>query len=103
MLNEEHKATVVANTGLDNEHSGRFVAGEEAVFSFSFENVLAPGRYSPMLTLAQRGTGLDVIDRFDSAFTFVVTASRPLGGLVDLPVDVAVDRVTDRVPEESPA
>ena len=45
----------------------------EAVFSFSFDNVLAPGRYSPMFTLARRGSGLDVIDRFEGAFSFVVT------------------------------
>jgi ABC-type polysaccharide/polyol phosphate transport system ATPase subunit len=103
VLNADHKATVVANTGRDYERSGQFSASDRVVFSFSFENVLAPGRYSAMLTLARRGTGLDVIDRFDSAFTFVVTASQALGGMVDLPVDVAVDRVDERVPEESTA
>ena len=48
------------------------------MFSFTFENVLAPGRYSPMFTLAHRGSGLDVIDRFEGSFSFVVTgAVRP--------------------------
>ena len=103
VLNEEHKAVLIANTGLDHERSGRFSVGDEVIFSFSFDNVLAPGRYSLMLTLARRGTGLDVIDRFDSAFTFLVTASLAMGGLVDLPVEIAVDRVSAQVPEESPA
>ena len=61
-------------------------AGEEAVFSFTFENVLAPGRYSPVITLAHRGSGLDVIDRFEGDFSFVVTGVAPQGGMVDLPV-----------------
>ena len=61
---------------VDNERSGTFSAGEEAVFSFTFDNVLAPGRYSPMFTLAHRGSGLDVIDRFEGAFSFVVTGDR---------------------------
>ena len=80
------------------ERTGRFDAGEEALFSFGFENVLAPGRYSPLVNLARRGTGLDVIDRFDSGFSFVVTATRAYAGC-DLPVDVSVEHANaaDRV------
>ena len=44
-----------------------FLAGEQALFSFTFENVLAPGRYSPVVKLAHRGAGLDVMDRYESA------------------------------------
>ena len=92
VLNEEHVAIVVATTSRENEHSGRFRAGEEVLFSFSFENVLAPGRYSPLFTLAHRGTGLDMMDRFEGAFSFVVTGTQAMGGLVDLPVDVSASR-----------
>jgi ABC-type polysaccharide/polyol phosphate transport system ATPase subunit len=92
VLNEEHVAIVVATTARENEHSGRFCAGENALFSFSFENVLAPGRYSPLFTVAHRGTGLDLMDRFEGAFSFVVTGPAAMGGLVDLPVDVSVVR-----------
>jgi ABC-type polysaccharide/polyol phosphate transport system ATPase subunit len=95
--NEEHKAVLVASTVLEHERSGRFRSGETAVFSFTFDNVLAPGRYSPVFNLAHRGSGLDVIDRFEGAFTFVVTAQQALGGVVDLPVAVAVQR-GDTVP-----
>jgi ABC-type polysaccharide/polyol phosphate transport system ATPase subunit len=92
VLNEEHKAVLVANTAVENERSGRFRAGEEVVFSFAFDNVLAPGRYSPMFTLAHRGSGLDVIDRFEGSFSFVVTGSYAQGGVVDLPVQSTVSR-----------
>jgi hypothetical protein len=88
--NDEHQAVMVASTGLELERSGQFAAGEEALFSFSFDNVLAPGRYSPVVNLAHRGSGLDVIDRYESEFSFIVSATRALGGLVDVPITVEV-------------
>jgi hypothetical protein len=94
VLDEDHRATLVASSALEHERSGQFRAGDQAVFSFAFDNVLGPGRYNPMFTVAQRGFGLDVIDRFEGSFSFVVTAARPLGGAVDLPVDVSVRRVS---------
>jgi ABC-type polysaccharide/polyol phosphate transport system ATPase subunit len=94
VLNEDHRATLVASSALQHERTGRFRAGEQVVFSFAFDNVLAPGRYNPMFTVAQRGFGLDVIDRFEGSFSFVVTAAQAQGGAVDLPVDVSVRRVS---------
>ncbi|HWE12931.1 MAG TPA: ABC transporter ATP-binding protein [Solirubrobacteraceae bacterium] len=96
VYNEEHRAVVVATTDVENEHSGHFAAGEEAVFSFSFDNVLSPGRYSPVFQLAHAGSGLDVIDRFEGGFSFVVTGRGAGGGLIDLPVRAAVRRDGDR-------
>ena len=92
---------VVATTEREHERSGRFAAGEEVLFSFSFDNVLAPGRYNPLFTLAHRGTGLDLMDRFEGAFSFVVTGPEAMGGLVDLPVEVSVSR--GGAPVELPA
>ena len=83
-------------TAREHERSGRFAAGEEVLFSFSFDNVLAPGRYSPLFTLAHRGTGLDLMDRFEGSFSFVVTGPEAMGGLVDLPVEVGVERASPR-------
>jgi ABC-type polysaccharide/polyol phosphate transport system ATPase subunit len=102
VLNDEHKAVLVASTASEHERSGRFRAGEEAVFSFTFDNVLAPGRYSPMFTLAHRGFEVDLIDRFEGAFSFVVTGPEALGGLVDLPVAVTVSRAAPFVAQETP-
>ena len=93
VYNEEHRAVVIATTAVDNERTGQFEAGEEVVFSFTFDNVLAPGRYLPVFQLAHRGSGLDVIDRFEGSFSFVVTGPGALGGLVDLPVQSEVSRV----------
>jgi len=92
VLNDEHVAILVATSAREHESSGHFDAGEEALFSFSFENVLAPGRYNPLFTLAHSGTGLDIMDRFEGSVSFVVTAAQALGGLIDLPVEVEVAR-----------
>jgi ABC-type polysaccharide/polyol phosphate transport system ATPase subunit len=92
VLNEEHVAVLVATTAREHERSGRFAAGEQALFSFTFQNVLAPGRYSPLFTLAHRGSGLDLMDRFEGPFSFLVTGPQALGGVVDLPVEVSVLR-----------
>jgi ABC-type polysaccharide/polyol phosphate transport system ATPase subunit len=101
VLNEDHVAVVVATTTQQQERSGHFRAGAQALFSFSFDNVLAPGRYTPLLTLAHRGTGLDLIDRFEGGVSFVVTGPNATGGIVDLPIEVSVTpapaSVDDRV------
>jgi ABC-type polysaccharide/polyol phosphate transport system ATPase subunit len=99
VLNEDHVAIVVATSARETERSGHFRAGEEALFAFSFENVLAPGRYSPLFTLAHRGTGMDLMDRFEGAFSFVVTGPEAMGGIVDLAVGVSVTRGSQTVSE----
>ncbi len=98
--NEDQKAVLVASTWVQHEHSGRFGAGERVLFSFSFDNVLAPGRYSPVVNLAHRGSGLDVMDRYERRFSFLVRANLPMGGIVDLPTDVAIERVEPGVEQE---
>jgi ABC-type polysaccharide/polyol phosphate transport system ATPase subunit len=96
--NERHEAVVVATTWKQHDYLGDFRAGEEIVISFQFENVLAPGRYSPVFTVAHQGTGLDVIGRFEGRFSFVVSGPDSLGGTIDLPVDTGLERVAPTVP-----
>jgi ABC-type polysaccharide/polyol phosphate transport system ATPase subunit len=91
--NEEHKAVLVLSTTYENDRTGHFRAGEEAVFSFGFDNILAPGRYNPVVWLSHRGEGLDVMDRYEGSFSFVVTGPLALGGLVDVPLTAEVSRV----------
>jgi hypothetical protein len=93
VYNEHHHAVVIATTWIENERSGEFTAGDEVDFAFTFDNILAPGRYSPVFQLAHRGYGLDVIDRFEGSFSFVVTGPTALGGLVDLPIHSTISRV----------
>ncbi len=71
---------------------GGFQEGELAVFSFSMHNMLAPGRYHPIVTITHRGDGLDVIDRFTRDMSFVVTGLSASGGMVEIPVQTAVSR-----------
>jgi ABC-type polysaccharide/polyol phosphate transport system ATPase subunit len=99
VLNEEHVAIVVATSQRENERSGSYVAGEVVVCSFTFQNVLAPGRYNPLFTLAHRGTGLDLMDRLEGAFSFVVTGPEAMGGLIDLPVEVSLARASEATPD----
>ena len=94
---EDHQTVFVASSVPSCEHSGHFAAGERVRFSFAFENVLAVGRYSPVVNLAHRGTGLDVIDRFDRGFSFVVSGAAERRGSVELPVEVSIDRADGRV------
>jgi ABC-type polysaccharide/polyol phosphate transport system ATPase subunit len=100
ILNDEHQAVFVASTELERERTGAFAAGEEVVFSFGFDNVLSPGRYSPVVQLAHLGFGMDVMDRFEGSFSFVVTGSSALGGMVDLPIRLGIERGTTAVVAE---
>ena len=100
IYNEEHKAVLVATTQIEHERSGSFAAGDEVEFSFTFDNHLAPARYTPVIQLVHRGSGLDVIDRFEGTTSFVVSGADALGGLVDLPVRTGVQRMAT---EETPA
>jgi hypothetical protein len=93
IYNEGHHAVVIATTWMDNDRTGDFDAGEEVEIAFTFDNVLAPGRYTPVFQLAHRGSGLDMIDRFGGGFSFVVTGPKALGGVVDIPVRSAISRV----------
>ena len=103
IYNEVHQAVVIATTWMDNERTGDFEAGEEVDIAFTFDNVLAPGRYAPVFQLAHRGSGLDMIDRFEGGVSFVVTAPITLGGLVDLPVRSTVSRVNAHIGQRTRA
>jgi ABC-type polysaccharide/polyol phosphate transport system ATPase subunit len=92
LFNEQRQPVVVATTTGDDEQTGGFQEGELVVFSFSMHNMLAPGRYHPMVTITRRGEGLDVIDRFTRDMSFVVTGLSASGGMVEIPVQTAVDR-----------
>jgi ABC-type polysaccharide/polyol phosphate transport system ATPase subunit len=93
LLNEQRQPVVVATTTEQREETGRFAAEEHALFSFSFHNMLAPGRYHTILTITHRGDGLDVIDRFAGGLSFVVSGTSASGGMVEIPVETDVTRV----------
>jgi ABC-type polysaccharide/polyol phosphate transport system ATPase subunit len=92
-VNEMHQNHFVVNTAIQQERTGRFAAGEDVLFSVSFTNVLAPGRYGLSILLAHRGNGTDIIDRWERAVSVLVVATASAGGLVDLPHEVRVERL----------
>ena len=103
VLNEDHVAIVVATSSKGNERSGSSAPARRSLCSFAFENVLAPGRYNPLFTIAHRGTGMDLMDRIEGAFSFVVTGPEAMGGAVDLPVEVGIGRSNAQLPAGSRA
>jgi ABC-type polysaccharide/polyol phosphate transport system ATPase subunit len=84
--NGEHFPIIVASSAERTEHTGRFSAGDRAVFLFNFGNFLAPGRYFPRVTISHRGSGLAVIDRYQRKFSYVSINARATGGVIDIPV-----------------
>jgi ABC-type sulfate/molybdate transport systems ATPase subunit len=90
LLNEQRQPVVVATTTEDHEASGGFHEGDRALFSFSFYNMLAPGRYHPIFTITHHGDGLNVIDRFAGGLSFVVSGTSASGGMVEIPVETDV-------------
>ncbi|MGA7703773.1 MAG: ABC transporter ATP-binding protein [Solirubrobacteraceae bacterium] len=105
LLNEHRQPVVVATTAERSERTGSFLPGERALFSFSFHNMLAPGRYHPVLTISHRGSGLDVIDRFAGGMSFVVRGVVASGGMVEIPVQTEVTRgeLVPSAPEPIPS
>jgi ABC-type polysaccharide/polyol phosphate transport system ATPase subunit len=103
LLNEHRQPVVVATTTEDHDESGVFKGGEWVVFAFSFHNMLAPGRYHPIITITHRGDGLDVIDRFAGGLSFVVTGTAASGGMVEIPVQTTVQSWGNTPPSAVPA
>jgi len=91
-VNNLRQNVFVASSALGSESTGRFAAGDSAVFSVSFENALAPGRYAVSTVVAHEGGGQAIIDRWEGLLSIVVTAAMSGGGLVDLSYDVRVER-----------
>ena len=100
-VNQFHQNHFVASTALEKERTGRFHAGEEVLFSVTFDNVLAPGRYDLSVLLAHRGNGTDVIDRWERRVSVVVAATASTGGLVDLPHEISLERAQTPRPSQA--
>ncbi|MGH2863836.1 MAG: hypothetical protein ACRDJX_01150, partial [Solirubrobacteraceae bacterium] len=55
----------------------------------------------PIMTLTHRGEGLDVIDRYTGAPSFVVSGLTSSGGMVEIPVETDVTPAALLVPGEA--
>jgi hypothetical protein len=78
--------------GTRGSETGEFRAGSRAVIRFSFENRLAPSRYtlSPSVR-TQRGDHVHEA-RGDDISALIVEADRMTGGVVDLPFEIDIQR-----------
>jgi ABC-type polysaccharide/polyol phosphate transport system ATPase subunit len=102
--NEQGQNVVILSTILEHDRTGTFRAGERARFAATFDNILAPGRYAPLANLAHRGTGHDLIDRWEKRLSIVVVGYGPTaGGIVDVPCEWLIGSPSTDQPVESPA
>ena len=91
LRNAQDERVVVAHS--DEQIEGEdFVAGDEVVVSFNFENVLAPDRYGVSGSVARRGSGDAWHDNRERFRSVIVTSTDPRGGLVDLPFQIGLHR-----------
>ena len=90
--NDQGINVCIVTTILDHDRTGTYQAGERACFSVTFENLLGPGRYEPLANLAHRGSGHDLIDRWEKQLTFVMASARATGGLVDVPYEWTIEQ-----------
>jgi ABC-type polysaccharide/polyol phosphate transport system ATPase subunit len=87
--NDERVVAVNSEADLPGE---RFAAGEEIIVYFGFDNVLAPDRYGVSAQVARPGSGVQWLDNRERFRSIVISATRPLGGIVDLPFHIEVQR-----------
>ncbi|HEX6652053.1 MAG TPA: ABC transporter ATP-binding protein [Thermoleophilaceae bacterium] len=87
--NEQHQPLMATSTEWTDGSTGRFEAGDEAVFSVHMDMAFAPGRVyaSPWVAHGQQR----VMDRRPQIASAVVVGAHVSGGLVDLPHDVRLE------------
>jgi ABC-2 type transport system ATP-binding protein len=95
--NDRHHPLFAASTDeINRGDTGVFDAGESAIFTVSFDNVIAPGRiYVSPWVVHRRGT--ELADRRPRMVTAIVAGAHVSGGLVDLPHEVALERTGGKV------
>jgi ABC-type polysaccharide/polyol phosphate transport system ATPase subunit len=81
----------VTNTMLDEVDTGTFAAGEEVVYSVSFDVHLADG-YGTATPAVAHQDAQRFADWWEDAVTFSVRGARRTGGLVDLPHETQLER-----------
>jgi ABC-type polysaccharide/polyol phosphate transport system ATPase subunit len=86
--NEQHQTVFATSTQWTEERTGAWRAGDRAELAVRLPNVLAPGRYYVMPTIARRGGELQLADRWHNALSFVVTGTYASGGIVELEHDI---------------
>ena len=86
LRNEVRHTILVADAGSE----GRYAGGDRAIVRFTFENMLAPSRYTFTARVGSGKHGLH--GEAEDLFALIVQAPQMTGGIVDLPYEAEVER-----------
>ena len=89
---EQGRVSFAASTQLTHGPTGEFRAGTTALVRISFDNWLAPGRYSLMASVARGGDRVEPYDARQDISSLSIRPTRPAGGAVDLPHAFEIER-----------
>lgn len=87
----EKHAIFFASTLLCGQRTGEFAAGDEAVFSLQFTNILEDGRYLVSPSIVHNGN-IHVADMRQDYGSFLVSGRQGASGRVNLPHSIEVTR-----------
>ena len=90
LRNQVRHTILVANVDAGSQARPRFEAGDRAIARFSFENRLAPSRYTFTARASSPETGL--LGEAEDLFALIVQAQVMTGGIVDLPYEAEIER-----------
>jgi Wzt C-terminal domain len=88
----EVRHTVFVATTVTHGYTGTFEAGERVTIQFSFENLLAPNRYTITPRIAMFDPDERVLDAKEDMVPFVSDGRIYTAGVVDLPTEFEVVR-----------
>jgi len=87
-----HRDLLLSASNLWSEpRCGTFLTDEQVIFRIRFQNVLAPDRYHVTPAVTRHGGSL--MDRRMRMISVVVTGTRSVDALLDLPYELAIERV----------
>ncbi len=90
--NEMHHPIMAASSPRTIGASGRFAPGDSAVVRVSFDNWLAPDRYSVTAIISREGMGADVVDHRSDMASLLVHSTYASGALTELPYELEIVR-----------
>jgi ABC-type polysaccharide/polyol phosphate transport system ATPase subunit len=88
----EVRHTVFVATTITHGYTGVFEAGEHVTIQFSFDNLLAPNRYTITPRIAMFDPDERVLDAKEDAIPFISDGQIYTAGVVDLPTEFEVVR-----------
>jgi ABC-type polysaccharide/polyol phosphate transport system ATPase subunit len=91
LRNETGLAVMNSTTFHHNPRTGSFKAGQTVIARTGFALRIAGNRYTLSPSIAQRGSGADIVDVREDLVTLLVHSSTITGGVVDLEQSFTVD------------